>query len=274
MIGFACLLIGLALTEHTLDLFGQSQLEQPISSVPQIRLIHRDWGSACPFDVERLLTSVAEDLFPLTEKKNWNSILVGKSSTGPIVLFQRGKKGEYLVNLNANDQFWCRYAFQFAHEIGHIICGFNERSHRNLWFEESICEVFSLYALHSLSDRWERCPPYPNWQEYAQEFSKYAEKRMTRHSLTEGKKFSDWYLKNVHSLSMDSSNHSGHSKIATKLYPLFLSNAHSWSSCVYLNDQNATESKNFRNYLLDWKENCPKPEQKKFVNQILDLFDL
>ena len=96
------------------------------SFVPEIRIISNEWGTGHTKDIIKVLTSVGEILLPLGGNKPYPPLWVGKSEKGPIVLYQRGKKGEYIINLNTQDRYWCQYAFQFSHEIGHILCGYKE----------------------------------------------------------------------------------------------------------------------------------------------------
>ena len=71
---------------------------------------------------------------------------------GPITLFRRGPKGEYLVRLNTGDRHWAQHAYQFAHEFTHILANYDEHERRNKWFEESICEMASLFVLRRMSE--------------------------------------------------------------------------------------------------------------------------
>ena len=239
----------------------------------KISIIHEDWGKASKEEIRAVLTSTADSLLDQVEIQP-KAILVGRSSNGPIVLFKRGKNGEFFVNLNTQDRLWSQYAFQFAHEIGHIICGFKEGHKGNLWFEETICEVASLFALQSMSKKWIDFPPHPNWKSYAKEFNKYALNRMKKNSFSDKGKFLEWFRINKHSLTINPTDRSKNCKIATILLPLFKNNSHSWSSCQHLNDRKNLEEKNFDQYLLEWKQNCPLQEQKKFVKKISNLFGI
>ena len=122
----------------------------PISQ--QYESFQRIGGTGNHQDIVAVLRSVAEIMFPLGGKPTYNSIWVSRSEQGPIVLYQRGKQGEYIVKLNTQDRFWCQYAFQFSHEIGHILCGYKDGDASNLWFEETLGEVASLYALLRLKN--------------------------------------------------------------------------------------------------------------------------
>ena len=94
-------------------------------------------------------------------KKPYDPVWVGKSENGPIILYQRGKKGEYIINLNTQDRYWCQYAFQFSHEVGHILCNYKEGNSSNLWFEETLSEVASTFIHFTVGKKVGTQPALP-----------------------------------------------------------------------------------------------------------------
>ena len=240
--------------------------------IPNIRLTEKNWGQGAPEDVEKILQSTARQLFPFAGKKDWADIQVGKSPNGPVVLFRRGQKGEYIVNLNTRDRFWCQYAFQFAHEIGHIICGFRKGDKSNLWFEETICEVASLFALEKLAVEWNQSAPYPSWQPYAKEFKKYADQRISRHLLPQSHTLAQWYEEHASVLKVKADERGSNTRMATALLPIFRSSPQGWAACTFLNLKKTRQPKSFETYLTDWRDNCSSNEQKKFVRRVSQSF--
>ena len=51
-----------------------------------------------------------------------------------------------------------------------LSAGSGKGTESNLWFEETICEVASLFALEKLALEWNQSAPYANWKPYAVEF--------------------------------------------------------------------------------------------------------
>ena len=127
-------------------------------------------------DVRRVLQSTAEQFWPYFPDRTLPPILV-EPQGGPIVLFQRRPQGEYQVRLNTGNMLWAQHAFQFAHEFTHILCNYDATPHRNKWFEESLCELGSLFALRRMAEVWTVQPPYPNWKSYAKALGDYAGER-------------------------------------------------------------------------------------------------
>ena len=62
--------------------------------------------------------------------------------------------GEHIIFLNAKENYWCQWVYQFAHEYcHHLIDGTLTGEWSNLlWFEETICELSSLYNLNKMID--------------------------------------------------------------------------------------------------------------------------
>ena len=259
------------------DLFGAQKQTGPLTKqeqdkTPEIRLVHQDWGSANQADVLAVLRSTARQLFPHAERYDWDSINVGRSSDGPIVLFRRGEAGEYLVNLNTGDRYWAQYAFQFSHEIGHILCGFKEGEQSNHWFEEMLCETASLYALKKLSVDWKTNPPYPNWKSYAKSFDEYAQERIDKQTWPEDLSMADWYAKEKETLVKDPRNRPLNLQAAVKILPFFEKNPTGWAACSALNEKKGKEKRSFETYLRDWYENCRTEEHRRFVGKITKAF--
>ena len=157
---------------------GQAQAEPP-AKVHELTIRPNPeaaWGAI--ENVHAVLQSTAEQLWQYFPGRRLDPILV-EPKGGPIAIYQRGPHGEYQVRLGTGDLFWAQHAYQFAHEFCHILCNYNDTAHRNKWFEESLCETASLFALRKMSKAWAVHPPYPNWKDYAKAFSAYASERIT-----------------------------------------------------------------------------------------------
>jgi hypothetical protein len=74
---------------------------------------------------------------------------------------------------------WCKLAYQFGHELGHVFCNSWEpdAKPRNpcQWMEEALVEAFSLRGLALLADNWAHAPPFPNDAAYAGSIRNYRE---------------------------------------------------------------------------------------------------
>ena len=249
-------------------------LDNNFSNIPEIRIFSKKWGTGNHQDILAVLRSVAEIMFPLGGKPPYNSIWVSRSEQGPIVLYQRGKQGEYIVKLNTQDRFWCQYAFQFSHEIGHILCGYMDGDPSNLWFEETLGEVASLYALLRLEEAWKKSPPYPHWKDYAPEFTKYAEERIKKYENEIPADLKAWFQANKQSLRNDPVDRPRNVSLAIRLLPLFDKFPEGWSASAFLNTKKSKTPRSYTSYMNDWYQACPLPEQKSFIKKIAGHFGI
>jgi len=246
--------------------------EEKKGKSPEIKLIEKNWGEANNADVLAVLRSTARQLFPHSGRNDWDAIHVGRSSKGPIVLFRRGNQGQYFVNLNTGNRFWCQYAFQFSHEIGHILCGYREGDQSNHWFEETLCETASLFALNKLSEDWKTNPPYSNWKSYADAFKKYARERIDNHPWPEDLSMAEWFEKEKKDLAKNATNRERNLMVAIRLLPFFEDDPPGWTAVSALNTKKDKKKRSFETYLRDWKEGCKTDEHRAFAGKIAKAF--
>ncbi len=239
---------------------------------PEIRVIKADWGGASLRDIGKVLNSSARQLWPHASQEELKPIIVDRSRTGPIVLFRRGNEGQYIVRLDTHKTFWSQYAFQFAHEFGHIMCGYKAGDQSNQWFEESLCETASLFAMRRMRKEWEEEPPYPHWKSYAPALEKYAQERLDSHAWPDSLTVTEWYDRNKEKLKENPTDREKNTTIATKLLPLFEQRPENWGAVAFLNVNKTKDSRSFSTYLSDWKKACKLPGDKEFVGKLVKMF--
>jgi hypothetical protein len=83
---------------------------------------------------------------------------------------------------------WCKLAYQFGHELGHVLCNSWEldAAPRNpcQWIEEALVEAFSVRGLGILADEWGRVPPFPNDGAYRSSICNYRETILARYQAS------------------------------------------------------------------------------------------
>lgn len=242
--------------------------------LPEIKIKPNIWGGASIGDIHQVLNSATRQIWPHAHQERLHSIKVDRSRTGPIVLFRRGTKEEYLVRLDTKGKFWCQYAFQFAHEFGHIICGYKRGNRSNLWFEETLCETVSLFTLQGMTEEWRISPPFPAWETYGKEFAKYAQNRIKKYRWTDNQSLAQWYTQNRDNLEQDPANRVRNVRLAGQLLPFFKEDPSLWGACAFINEDKSDQKRSFSTYLRDWKKNSPVMTYKKFVSQLALKFGI
>lgn len=248
----------------------------PALSRLAIRVVEGDWGRASPADIERVLDSAARELGVYFPHRDADRILVKHVPGNPRVLYERGPQGEYLVHLSARDRRWAEYAYQFAHELCHVLARYELRptsgvlSHQ--WFEEALCETASLFVLRRLAVRWSSEPPYPHWRDYAPAFREYAEALLAephRHAAAEP--LAQWYAARRTALARDPYLRSQNELVAARLLALFEAQPGGWGALDSLNAETLREALSLGEYLRGWHR-AASGEHRAFLERVLALF--
>jgi hypothetical protein len=164
-------------------------------------------------------------------------------------------------------------AYQFAHEFCHILCRFDDKHAPTKWFEESLCETASLFALRRMAKTWQTDPPYPNWRSYAPHLADYAAKRLDSAKLPEGKTFAQWYQENAEALRANATDRARNQIVAGVLLPLLEAQPQAWESVSYLNTEVFPGPYTWPDHLKAWHRHCPQA-QKAFVSKVAQAFEI
>ena len=152
----------------------------------QIRIVQSIWGNSQPVNLEMLLTDVAFCLTqPLRELPSMNIVVEPTSSEDdePITPYRPSRQVPFTVLLSARDDYWCQFAYQFSHELCHVLSNYERLGEGpNGWFHEAICELASVFTLRRMAERWLTCPPFPGRSDYAGSLASYAEDLLSRKS--------------------------------------------------------------------------------------------
>jgi len=229
-----------------------------------------DWGKANLADVRAVLRSAADQLWQHVPDRRLDPIHV-EPRGGPIVLYKRGPGGAYRVRLDTGNLYWAQYAFQFAHEFCHILCRYKETEKANKWFEESVCETASLFALRRMAERWKTDPPYPNWRSFAPHLASYAADRLKKAPLPKGTTLAQWYRTHAEHLRTHACDRPKNEIVAGVLLPMFEAKPARWQAVQYLNAGARPEPRTFAEYLSDWRRHCPSVH-RPFVEHVAERF--
>jgi hypothetical protein len=223
-------------------------------------------------DARRVFQSAAGELWRYFPDRTLPPILV-EPKGGPIVLHRRGPAGEYYVRLDTGHNLWAQHAYQFAHEFCHILCNYTEREHRNKWFEESLCEMASLFALRRMAETWKTRPPYPNWKDYAPALNKYADERIEKAQLPGGVSLAEWFCYECQPLYENATLREKNTIVAVALLPLFEKQPEHWEAVTYLNAVESRAPQDFAAFLRQWRDAAPE-KHRAFIGQIARLFEI
>ena len=238
----------------------------------RIIILPGDWGGSELVDIRKVCESAAATLMTHLPDDGFAPIMVQRNNSGPITLYQRGQGNEYIIKLDTSDRAWAQLAFQFAHEFCHVVCNYRDATNQQLWFEETLCECASLYALRQMANEWKTNAPYSNWKSYATSLGEYADDRISAYGERKDS-ISQFYLANQTELKKSGTNRALNTYLAIELLPLFEATPTAWQSLRYLNLGPAEENVSFKTYLKGWHDRAPE-RHRAFIRQIATEFDL
>jgi len=231
-----------------------------------------DWGGSQLADIRKVCESAGKTIAAQLTDDGFAPILVERGKSGPITLYKRGSGNEHIVKLDTGSNAWAQCAFQFAHEFCHIACNYRDAKNPQKWFEETLCECASLYALRRMADEWKTNAPYSNWKNYSGSLASYANDRIQKQS---GRKepAAQFYRDNRAALEKTATNRNLNLYLAVKLLPHFEANPTAWESLRYLNLGPAEENTSFKAYLAGWHDRVPD-EHRSFIRLVAAEFDI
>lgn len=187
---------------------------------------------------------------------------------GPIALHRRSEEGRVRVGISSRGTFWAQQAFQFSHELGHVLARHTRPAeqvtatghHPNLWLEESLCEAASLFALRAMAREWADTPPYPNWKAYAPSLADYARQRLeeSARTLAADQPLRPWLDTHLPALRRNAVQRELNNVVAARLLPVLEAEPSGWESLAYLNlGRTDKPEPSLREHLAAWRQACP-----------------
>jgi hypothetical protein len=245
--------------------------QEPAGKPVEIRVAAEGWGDANPDDIRKVLESAGRALLVQLPDLKLPPIAVSRSRTGPITLFERGPGGEIRVRLDVDGRHWAQFAFQFGHEIGHVVCGCVEYANPDLWFEESLCEAASLYVLGRMAEEWKARPPYANWKDFAPAFQEYRDDRLAQAKLPQGTSLAEWFRENEAGLRKDPHQRPLNCVAGSALLSAFETAPGRWGALPFLNAVRGNGTRSFSRYLGDWSRAAPE-KHREFISMLASRF--
>ncbi len=234
----------------------------------KLHIAAEGWGTGGADNVASVCASVAETIFYVIRpaKDQELTILIVPNAQGPKALAARGPNNESIVFLNTQGIYLSQVAYQFAHELGHVLCGDPTLRSPQHWFEEAFCESLSIWTMDRMGVSWKTNAPYGNWKSYAPRLSEYSDNVKNRIPATDN--MAQWYQDHRDELDRQPTDRDKNLVLARQLAMEAHKNPDFYQAFYYLRSELGPNSVNSIEWLLaDWKENCP--DDLKFAPQIV-----
>lgn len=253
-----------------LDAFNEAKAKpKPLD----IRINQESWKKLDSSNIRAVCLSAANELAKYTPQRTYDPIIVTFSTKGPMVVYGLGNEQERRVLLNVDGAYWSQFAYQFAHEFCHIMCNYRDGQKQNLWFEESLCETASIFAIRRMAQTWKIAPPYSNWKSYSDSLQSYADDHVKKIEPLKDMTLAQWYARNEEALRKNGTDRPKNQVVAKALLPLFEEHPEHWAALEGLNRWDKTREISFKEYLTDW-HNRVAPKHQLFVHDVAKLFGI
>ena len=198
-----------------------------------INLIDNGFG-VFNHEVVELLLNFVEDSYRQIGIESAKSVFVCHTTEEPMCcVISDGNL--HCIKLNTEGDYWCQWVYQFAHEYcHHLIDGSLSGEWSDmLWFEETICELSSLYNLN----RMIKFCMMNGLQGYAPSVDEYLRNLLTKNKDTcclyaDG----GCYKQYEDSLRVKQYQRDLYNAIAVMMYPLFMENPRLWKMIMNIGD--------------------------------------
>lgn len=180
----------------------------------------------------------------LRDKPEFRVVVGYDRELGPISLYRNGDKDFDKVLLsNTPLEYRPQIMYQFSHEFCHVISDYNRirsTDSKNEWFHEALCELASIFVLHSTEE--------PALKKYIDDYLEES-----RELLAGIEDFRSWILSKEEGLRTRAAgrhDRKTNAVVAYRLHPLFRQYPALWNTLWHLpkSDSNLTV------YIEEWKQ--------------------
>lgn len=236
-----------------------------------LEVLNLDWGNAEIADISCVLNSVRNEFLTCFGEvdKIKELVIVGKLKQKVDDIYPFCCRKVSFINLTTDNRVWNQCAYQFSHEYCHFLIPGDVQS-KLRWFEESLCELASLYFLPLVGIQWSISPPYESWADYSPYFLSYIEKRKRNYEEF-NLDFNDSENPIIEKFYKSPYQRKLNRYAALQIEPIFNENPKLWS-CVPLLCE-IPDGLDFEDSLKSWFSLAPSEHQSS-IEKIANVFSL
>jgi hypothetical protein len=168
-----------------------------------------NWGHMIPASatkvVSRMRQACLEGVRLLSDRQP-SALRVEEHSSGPPAVWLHSAEPTIAwVIVDIGERDWSKLAYQFGHELGHVLANSWRPDARPAqpcqWLEEAMVEAFSLRGLARLAEDWKRNPPFAKDNAFGDAIAKYRQGIIDRYAQLGreqriGEGFAAWFRNN------------------------------------------------------------------------------
>jgi hypothetical protein len=162
-----------------------AQLSPPIEQAPTLLTapieLAGDWGHMLPRAadqvVERMRHACLDGVRLLSDRQPTRLRVDEHTSGSPNVWLHPDGSSMAWVIVDVGERAWSQLAYQFGHELGHVMANSWQPYAKPLlpcqWIEEAVVEAFSIRGLGRLAESWKQNPPFAGDKAYGNAIADY-----------------------------------------------------------------------------------------------------
>jgi hypothetical protein len=145
-----------------------------------------DWGNMIPNSakavVERMRSACLDGVRLTSDRQPAALRVDGRPASQPSIWLHSDEPDVAWIVVAIGERDWSKLAYQFGHELGHVLANSWRRDARTArpsqWVEEALVEAFSLRGLNGLAENWKRQPPFANDHAFGDAIAAYRRTRI------------------------------------------------------------------------------------------------
>jgi len=171
-----------------------AQLSPPIEQAPTLLTapieLAGDWGHMLPRAADQVVVRMRHaclDGARLVSDRQPTRLRVDEHTSGPpaVWLHPDGSSMAWVI-VDIGERDWSKLAYQFGHELGHVMANsWQPHARPNApcqWIEESLVEAFSLCGLGRLAESWKKNPPFAGDNAFGDAIASYRQDVVRRYT--------------------------------------------------------------------------------------------
>jgi hypothetical protein len=149
-----------------------------------------DWGRMLPRAaeavVERMRVACLDGVALVSDRQPSRLRVEERSSGPPAIWLHRDGSSVAWVIVDIGERDWSRLAYQFGHELGHVLANSWQPDAAPAppcqWLEEAMVEALSLFGLARLAAGWRKSPPFAGDNAFGDAIAGYRDDILKRYA--------------------------------------------------------------------------------------------
>ena len=221
------------------------------------------WGQSPPDDVMRVLTRIRDACLSgvslLSDGQPDRLRVENRSGCFPAIWLHDDHPSMAWIIVSISPCAWCQLAYQFGHELGHVLCNsWNRASIPRApcqWIEESLAEAFTIRGLALLAASWQHHPPFGD-AAFSHSVMEYRDNLVERYKMEMSGSVSSWFRRHRKSLESRAGDSAAEGPLTLAILRELEANNECVADIGAINRWPERSGVPIEDYLALWKNSC------------------